>query len=77
MNPSFWYYLNKDGLDERLASSLRGRTDVPILFREPPKGRDGDEVRKTRTYRVLTEETSVTQTVDSLTSWRKARPPAR
>ena len=77
VNPSFWYYLNKDGLDERLASSLRGRPDVPILFREPPEGRDGDELRGTRTYRFLKEETDVTETVDSLTSWRRVRPPGR
>ena len=73
MNPSFWYYLNKDGLDERLASSLRGRPDVPILFREPPEGRDGDELRKTRTYRFLSEETEVVERIDSRAAWRKGR----
>ncbi len=57
--------------------SLRGRPDVPILFREPPEGRDGDELRRTKTYRTLVEETAMTETVDALTSWRRARLPAR
>lgn len=73
VNPSFWYYLNKEGIDDRLAGSLRGRPDVPILFREPPEGRDGDALRRTATYRFLAEETEVVERVDTRAGWRRAR----
>ena len=73
VNPSFWYYLNKDGIDGRIVASLRGRSDVPILFREPPEGRDGDRVRATATYRFLEEETRETSKVDGRTGWRRVR----
>lgn len=73
VNPSFWYYLNKDGIDGKLVASLRGRRDVPILFREPPGGRDGDELRRTATYRFLKDETRVVSRVDVRTEWRAAK----
>lgn len=73
VNPSFWYYLNKDRIDGRIVASLRGRRDVPILFREPPEGADGDRLRATATYRFLAEETVETAKVDSRTGWRRAR----
>jgi len=73
VNPSFWYYLNKDGIDGRIVSSLRGRRDVPILFREPPEGADGDRLRATATYRFLSEETVSAGRLDSRTEWRTVR----
>lgn len=73
VNPSFWYYLNKDGIDERVVASLRGRSDVPILFREPPAGRDGDALRATATYRFLAGETEVVERIDGRTEWKRAR----
>jgi hypothetical protein len=71
VNPSFWYYLNKDGLDERIVESLRGRPDVPILFREPPEGRDGDALRRTATYRFLMDGTEVVERIDARAAWRR------
>lgn len=73
VNPSFWYYLNKDGLDAKLVESLRGRKDVPILYREPLDGRDGDEVRKTATYRFLRDGTEATERIDARAAWREVR----
>ena len=73
VNPAFWYYLNKDGLDARLVASLRARPDVPILFREPPGGPDGDALRATATYRFLKDETEEAERVDARTGWRRAR----
>ena len=73
VNPSFWYCVNKDGLDARLVESLRGRKDVPILFREPPAGRDGDRLRKTATYRFLRDEASVVERIDARAGWKRAR----
>jgi len=73
VNPGFWYCMNKDGIDERLAASLRAAGDVPILFREPLEGRDGDEMRRTATYRFLRDGTEAAERVDSRTSWRRPR----
>ena len=73
VNPAFWYYLNKDGIDGKLVASLRGRRDVPVLFREPPDGPDGDRLRETATYRFLAEETVEREKADSRTGWRGAR----
>lgn len=73
VNPSFWYYLNKEGIDGRLVESLRSRPEVPILFREPPEGRDGDALRRTATYRFLVEETEVVERIDARAAWRRAR----
>ena len=73
MNPGFWYCMNKDGIDDRLAASLRAAGNVPILFREPPEGRDGDEMRGTATYRFLRDGTEAAERVDSRTTWRRAR----
>ena len=73
VNPAFWYYLNKDGIDERIVASLRGRPGVPILFREPREGRDGDDLRATATYRFLADETELVERIDESASWRRAR----
>lgn len=73
VNPSFWYCVNKDEVDTRLVRSLRGRIDVPILFREPPEGPDGDKLRETATYRFLKEETAVVERVDARSAWRRVR----
>lgn len=75
VNPSFWYCVNKDDVDARLVDSLRGRTDVPILFREPSEGRDGDALRGTATYRFLRDETTVVERIDARASWRRAAGP--
>lgn len=73
VNPSFWYCINKDDVDARLVSSLRGRPDVPILFREPPDGRDGDALRGSAIYRFLAAEAVPVARIDGRTSWRRAR----
>ncbi|MFN7987976.1 MAG: glycosyltransferase family 39 protein [Thermoanaerobaculia bacterium] len=73
VNPSFWYCVDKDDVDARLVASLRGRPAVPILFREPPEGRDGDAVRATAIYRFLRDETELVERIDARASWRRAR----
>ena len=73
VNPSFWYCINKDGIDERIVASLKGRPGVPILFREPPEARDSDVLRTSATYRFLKEETAIVERIDARASWRRAR----
>lgn len=70
VNPTFWYCMNKEGVDERLAASLRGRRDVPILFREPPDNADGDRLRTTATYRYLRDGTEPSGKAGPLSEWR-------
>lgn len=75
VNPSFWYCVNKDGLDERLVDSLRGAPGVPILFREPPDGPDGERLRKTATYRYLREEATPLERIDRRAEWLEVPAP--
>lgn len=55
VNPSFWYYLNKDGIDARLVAALRASPGLPILFREPSV--DAGPIGATATYAFVTRET--------------------
>lgn len=71
VNPAFWYYLNKEGLDERLVAILAARPGLPVLYREPDA--EEKELRRTALYRFLYERTEVVDRVDARTSWRRVR----
>lgn len=76
VNPAFWFFLNKDDLDGRLAEILARHPETPILFAEPD-GEWASPARKTRLYRFLSERTVPVKRIDDRTSWRTVRPAPR
>lgn len=73
VNPSFWYYLNKEGLDGRLVAILAARPGLPILFHEPWASETA--LRRTELWRFLSTRTRVAERLDGSTSWRVVAPP--
>lgn len=73
VNPSFWYYLNKDRLDERVVAALRERPGLLILFREPTS--DEEPLRRTALYAFVTTQTDVVANAVERGSWRVVRVP--
>lgn len=69
VNPSFWYYLNKDRLDERLVATLRARPGLPVLFRAPSSGEE--HVRATRVFSFLETGTVPDGPGPGRTTWRR------
>jgi hypothetical protein len=69
VNPSFWYYLNKDQVDERLVAALRARPGLPILLRAPPP--QEEHVRATRVFSFLETDTVPDGPGPSGTTWRR------
>ncbi|HEV8266906.1 MAG TPA: hypothetical protein VGR00_01685, partial [Thermoanaerobaculia bacterium] len=71
VDPVFWYYLDKDGADDKVVANLAARHGLTVLYREPAES-DG-EVRRTAIYRFLRSSTDVVEKVDARTSVRKVR----
>lgn len=74
VNPSFWYYLNKEGLDERLVAALRARPGTLILFREPAV--DAEAIRRTALYAFVKAGTDAAGPAGEA-AWRVVRPAPR
>jgi hypothetical protein len=69
VNPGFWYYLRRDGADERLVAALRARPGLPVLFREPLV--DAKAVRATRVYKFLESSTVPDGPAPGGAAWRR------
>lgn len=74
VNPSFWYYLNKQGLDERLVAALKARPGTLVLFREPAV--DVEAVRRTALYAFVKAGTDAAGPAGEA-AWRVVRAPSR
>ena len=72
VNPGFWYYLKRDGADERLVAALQAKPGLPILFREPLA--DAEAVRATRVYRFLASSTVPDGPAPGGAVWRRVAP---
>lgn len=69
VNPKFWYYLNKRGLDERLCRDLRVRHGTLVLFTLlDPRFEDPRTVTTCVCQTLL--RTRRLQTVNRITTWR-------
>ncbi len=69
VNPGFWYYLKRDGADERLVAALTARPGLPVLFREPLA--DAEAVRATRVYAFLAFSTVPDGPAPGGSTWRR------
>jgi hypothetical protein len=69
VNPKFWYYLNKNGLDERLCRDLASRRGTPILFSYLDARVEDPRSAATCLYGVVARA-PVVETINRATSWR-------
>lgn len=73
VNPTFWYYLNKFGIGERIVDALQSHPETPILFHDlgpedDPRGRDSV------VYRYLVERTRAVAPGANGCTWRVVIP---
>jgi len=69
VNPKFWYYLNKRGLDERLCRDLRARHGALVLFSYLDPRIEDPRTASTCLWQTLARARPVA-TVNRITSWR-------
>jgi hypothetical protein len=74
VNPSFWYCLDKDGVDARLVSALDARPGLLVLFHEPLSS--ASRLRETALWRFLASRTRTLERLDGTTSFRVVEPRA-
>jgi hypothetical protein len=70
VNPKFWYYLNKNGLDERLCRDLASRRGTPILFSYLDARVEDPRSAATCLYGVVARA-PVVEPINRATSWRR------